>query len=142
MGKSLFSVIAAALFLVFPASLPAADLDITVAGVRNAQGTVRLVVHDKPEKFPSGDATAQLDLAARKGTVRGVMRGLAAGTYGLSLLHDENDNGRMDSNFIGLPKEGYGFSNDARVTLGPPSFAAAAFEVGPGRTSITVHVVY
>ena len=130
------------LFFVFPASLPAADLEITVEGVRNAKGTVRLVLHDKPEKFPRGKATAHLDLAARKGTVRGVLSGLAAGTYGLSLLHDENDNGRMDSNFIGLPKEGYGFSNDARATLGPPSFAAAAFTVGPGRTAITVHGVY
>ncbi len=48
----------------------------------------------------------------------------------------------MDSNVVGLPQEGYGFSNDAKVFLGPPSFAAASFKVDPGLTAITVTVVY
>ncbi len=64
------------------------------------------------------------------------------GTYALALLHDENGNGEMDSNFLGLPQEGYGFSNDAKVFLGPPSFEAASFKLGPGRGAITLSVVY
>jgi uncharacterized protein (DUF2141 family) len=58
--------------------------------------------------------------------------GLPAGTYAIGLLHDENDNGKMDTNFVGLPKEGYGASNDAKATFGPPKFKDAKVELGGG----------
>ncbi|HET7544033.1 MAG TPA: DUF2141 domain-containing protein [Polyangiaceae bacterium] len=56
-----------------------------------------------------------------------IFRGIPAGTYGLSAFHDKNDNGKLDTNFVGMPTEDYCASNNARGFMGPPSFADAKF---------------
>ncbi len=68
-----------------------------------------------------------------------VYRNLPAGRYAVSVFQDENGNGRLDKNVVGLPTERYGFSRDAPALLGPPSFGEAAFDV-QADTSITVHL--
>ncbi len=65
-----------------------------------------------------------------------------AGTYALVVLHDENMNARADYNWIGLPKEGYGFSNDARGTLGAPSFSQASFAYDGKSLELTITLHY
>ena len=52
-----------------------------------------------------------------------------AGTYAVSYIHDENGNGKMDTNFMGIPKEGYGCSNNAKGFMGPPKWEDAKFEL-------------
>jgi len=61
-----------------------------------------------------------------------VFRGISPGTYGLSAFHDENNNGKLDTNFLGMPVEDYCASNNARGTFGPPSFGDAKFQYGGG----------
>ena len=61
-------------------------------------------------------------------TVSFTFRGVTPGTYAISLLHDENGNGKADKALM-IPKEGFGFSRDAKVRMGPPKFSAAAFTV-------------
>ncbi|HEY3500081.1 MAG TPA: DUF2141 domain-containing protein [Polyangiaceae bacterium] len=56
-----------------------------------------------------------------------VFRGIPKGTYGLSAFHDKNDNGKLDTNFFGMPTEDYCASNNARGFMGPPSFEDAKF---------------
>ena len=70
--------------------------------------------------------------------------GLPAGSYAVSVLHDENSDGKMDFNWIGVPTKGYGFSNDAKaVLLAPPSFHAASFDYdGRGLLAISINIVY
>jgi len=51
---------------------------------------------------------------------------IVPGTYAFAVIHDENMNGKLDTNSLGVPKEGYGFSNDAKTSLGAPSFSAAS----------------
>jgi uncharacterized protein (DUF2141 family) len=74
---------------------------------------------------------------ARANTARPVclFRGVRPGTYGLSAFHDKNGNGRLDTNFLGIPTEDYCASNDARGFMGPPSFEDAKFTYtgGSGR---------
>ena len=53
---------------------------------------------------------------------------LPFGKYAISIFHDVNDNEELDANFIGIPKEPYGFSNNPKSSFGPPGFDAAAFE--------------
>lgn len=120
----------------------AADLSVTVTGIRNGQGILRMAVFDNARDFPTGDDVQSLDLPARAGTLGGHFRNLAPGTYALALLHDEDGNGGMSYNRIGWPKEGFGFSNDAKVILIPPKFAAAAFEVPAEGAAITLRVQY
>jgi hypothetical protein len=52
---------------------------------------------------------------------------IAPGTYALVISHDENTNGKLDTNWLGVPTEGYGFSNDATALLGAPSFLCRQF---------------
>ncbi|MEO7035441.1 MAG: DUF2141 domain-containing protein [Polyangiaceae bacterium] len=61
-----------------------------------------------------------------------VFRGVPKGVYGISAFHDQNNNGKLDTNFIGLPTEDYCASRDARNTFGPPSFADAKFSYTGG----------
>jgi len=64
-----------------------------------------------------------------------------AGRYAISLLHDENGNGKADMTLF-LPKEGFGFSRDAPVRMGPPSFNSAAFVVGDTAIQQTIRMRY
>jgi uncharacterized protein (DUF2141 family) len=64
------------------------------------------------------------------------------GAYAISAYHDANRNGRFDQSFIGLPQEGYGFSNNPSTLLGPPSFRAARFVVPAEEARITIRLSY
>ena len=106
----------------------AANLTVTVKDVRNANGSVLIAVYDlsgfgKPEL-----AKAKQKAGANAGEVKFVFQGLPAGKYAVAAFHDENGNGKLDRNSLGVPTEGYGFSNDAQGTTGPPNFNQAAFD--------------
>ena len=64
---------------------------------------------------------------AKTGRVEVVFEDVAPGRYGIVVLHDENENRKIDRNFIGLPKEGWGMSNNPRPGFSAPNFEAAAF---------------
>ena len=111
----------------------AADLSIEVRGVRSADGRVYVAVHGPESKdtFPSGDdIVSGLREPARIGTLHFVVNDLPAGRYAVNAFHDENDNGELDTNLVGIPSEGYGFANDPSTTFGPADFEEAAVTVG------------
>jgi uncharacterized protein (DUF2141 family) len=60
----------------------------------------------------------------------------------VSVVHDENANGKLDTNFVGMPREGVGASNDAKGHMGPPKFNAASFPYAAGRLDLKIHVNY
>ncbi len=64
------------------------------------------------------------------------------GEYAIALLHDENDNGKADRVLGMMPKEGFGFSRDAKVRMGPPKFDDAVFEHGEDAQSLTIKMRY
>jgi len=64
------------------------------------------------------------------------------GNYAVSVLHDENQNKDLDTNMLGIPKEGYGFSNNVTGVIGPPSFRKARFHVPARGSSITINMKY
>ena len=64
------------------------------------------------------------------------------GTYALAVIHDENSNGKLDTNWLGIPTEGYGFSNDARGLLGPPTFLAASFSYNGRSVELPISLHY
>lgn len=105
-------------------------LDLAFDSARNTRGMIRICLTSNPRHFPdcSGDATARtLSVPAAQSGAR--FTGLAAGTYAVSVIHDENSNGRMDMTLM-MPREGFGFSRNPRLGMGPPRFQAAAFTVG------------
>ena len=122
----------------------AADLTITVKGVRSADGAVFLAVYDSDKTFmkvPQAKTTRRLN--SSKGDLQVVIHDLPAGKYAIAGYHDENGNGKLDTNEFGIPQEGYGFSNNARGTSGPPKFSEAVFDFdGNGDKAIAFSIQY
>lgn len=106
----------------------AAELTVEVTGLKSAKGQVMLAVYNKSESFLKQPfKVAAVNAQADK--VRLLVADLPAGDYALSVFQDENSNGKLDSNPIGMPVEPYGFSNDVAGNYGPPSFAQAVVQV-------------
>lgn len=103
---------------------------------------VRVALFDNARDFPNGQEILKRNVAARTGEVSVVLDSLPPGTYALALHHDENANGKMDMGLLGLPQEGYGFSNDAPVFLGAPPFSDAAFGVPEEGKAVSIRLVY
>ena len=99
----------------------AADMTIDVTGLKNANGKIMVAVFDNADHFLKQPMrTGTVD--AQTGTVQLLLTGLPPGDYAISLFHDQNGNGKLDKNPIGMPIEPYGFSNDAAGAYGPPTF--------------------
>ena len=108
------------------------NVEVQVWNLRSAEGKVLGCLTAKAKAFPDcgKDANAHQVTVPAGQTVRLTFRNVAPGDYAISLLHDENANGRADT-FLMMPTEGYGFSRDAKSSMGPPEFADAVFTVGP-----------
>lgn len=85
---------------------------------------------------------AEVETPIANGQARHTFKNLSPGTYAIAVYHDENRNDDFDTNFIGLPLEGYAFSNGASVFLGPPSFDAARFVLSAPSMAITIPMTY
>ncbi len=117
----------------------AADLDVVVSGVRDANGRVLAEVCPQ-EQFLDPKCPWRASAAAAPGAVTVHIPNVPPGIYAAQAYHDENGNKQIDRNWIGVPTEGIGFSRDAPFRFGPPSFDDAAFQLGPegGRIALTL----
>ena len=106
----------------------AADLEVTLEQVAGGSGHV-LVAVCTPETFLRRGCPYSGRAPAVSGEAQIVVRGIEPGVYAVQAFHDANDNLELDRNFLGLPKEGMGFSNDAPMRFGPPRFEDAAIEI-------------
>jgi uncharacterized protein (DUF2141 family) len=109
--------------------------------VRNDRGHVLVALCTKAD-FLQPHCRWKGRTPAAKGTVEVTLRDVPPGEYAAQAFHDENDNGTLDRNFFGLPKEAMGFSNNAPIHLGPPRFAVAAFNVGADDVEIAFSLRY
>ncbi len=143
----------ATVMLAMPAT--AAELRLTVNGIHSDNGEILIALFDNPAGFQSAISNAAIrglmpdsgrligtSLRARRGSQSTVFTQLPPGRYAVIIVHDENDNGRLDKDFMGVPTEGYGFGNDAQGFLSAPSFDAAAITVGTGNTSASINLLY
>jgi len=104
---------------------------------------VAVALFESAASFPDQARALEGQLARIEGGKAVVtFSGLSPGLYAMAVLHDENSNGKMDFNFLGIPLEGYGFSNDAAATFGPPSFEAAAFRLVAERSRSSIRLRY
>lgn len=115
-----------------------ASLEISVTGIRKPAGVIRLALCPPNVAFPNCGASAVRTrvLEIEGGGARTVLTGLAPGSYAVSVFHDANGNGRLDS-FAGIPREGYGFSNNPPFRPRAPRFAEGEIVVtGAARTTV------
>jgi uncharacterized protein (DUF2141 family) len=125
------------------AAAGATDLTVTINGTRNATGSIAAGIFNSETSFPKApQAFAAFRIKAQQGTVSFTVHNLPPGKYAVTSYHDENDNGKLDTDVTGLPTEGYGVSNDAREIFGPPQFAKASFELGDQSKTIIVTITY
>ncbi|MEO7917193.1 MAG: DUF2141 domain-containing protein [Dokdonella sp.] len=116
----------------------AADLIVKVTGIRDHKGTLSLAVYDSAESWDNDGKPIAGDRRtpdADEVTFR--FGELLAGTYAVQAMHDANGNGKLDSNFMGMPTEGYGFSNNPKV-MRKAHFDEAAVKVGDEPVTITL----
>ena len=116
-------------------------LEVVVANVKDTTGTVRVGIF-RDEKTFLKDAFVGKIVKAAKGEVKVVFESVPEGKYALSVIHDENRNGELDSNMIGIPREGFGFSNDAMGMFGPPGFEKCEFVITAEAKKMTVTMRY
>ena len=119
------------------------DVSATVIDLRSSKGEVLACLTTRPSTFPecNRDPQARTLRVAAAATVLLDFGPIPPGRYAISLFHDENGNGRLDKRLM-MPREGYGFSRNAPVFMGPPRFASAAFDVGAAGHHETIRMRY
>jgi uncharacterized protein (DUF2141 family) len=121
----------------------AADLTVTVDGVKDGGGYVIAAIYDGERSFlKRPEALASFRIRASQRDVGFSLKNLPPGKYAVGAFHDRNDNGKLDADPSGSPTEVYGFSNDARGAGGPPAFGDAAFELGDQAKAISIRLGY
>jgi uncharacterized protein (DUF2141 family) len=139
--KTMKTAIVVVLAMIAQISYAQVSLEVVVQKVKDGKGNVRVGIF-KDEKTFLKDAAWGKVVKAETGEVRVVFTNLPAGTYGISVIHDENENGDLDSGTFGIPKEGFGFGNDAMGMFGPPSFEKASINIGTEPRIISVAMKY
>ncbi|MDG6079388.1 DUF2141 domain-containing protein [Erythrobacter litoralis] len=120
-------------------------VSVTITDLRNSDGVVRACMTSREDKFPKcrGVATAySAVIRPRTNQVVVTFDDVAPGRYAIALLHDENGNGKADRALGMMPKEGFGFSRDAPVRMGPPKFGDAAFDLDRTDKAMQIRMRY
>jgi uncharacterized protein (DUF2141 family) len=129
-----------------PQKTGTAVLTVKVIGFRNAKGRLDALLFSGPKGFPDEDSRAvdddEVSIDPKTLTAEVVFRNLPPGTYAVTVLHDENMNRKMDSNFFGIPKEGYGSSMNPPKMHRAPKFDEAKFSLSPEGRLIQVKLIY
>lgn len=104
------------------------DITVKVNNLDNNKGKVFIAIYDSEDSFLGNQFKGTIS-DINENSCEVVFENIPQGIYAISLFHDKNDNGKMDSNFLGIPKEDYGCSNNATGFMGPPKWEDAKFEV-------------
>jgi len=113
----------------------ALDIQVSVSQISSDKGALVVQVYDSEDTWLSDETVLSKRYELQPGdsaTTVTIPIELEAGNYALSVYHDENDNKQLDANFIGIPKEPVGLSNDHRPKFGPPKYRKAEVEVKEG----------
>lgn len=122
------------------AETPRADIRLRVVGIGDDSGTVRVALFGSAEAFEANAYSARQQTDATPPVVELVFADLPPGRYAISCFHDRNANEKLDSSFVGMPTEPYGFSRNARGRFGPPAFDDMVFELGEGGADVEIEV--
>lgn len=128
--KISFSIISFNIFLIAFLTVQEPGIQIEIKNLRNNKGHVLLFLFKDGEGYPNNadKALKKVKLTVVNNIASVLFKDLPEGNYAISVLHDENDDLKMNKTVIGLPKEGYGFSNNVMGAFGPPSYSKASFK--------------
>ncbi len=120
-------------------------IHVTIPNIRNNAGSVACALFESPAGFPTEflhSATNIMMIKIRDSQARCNFLDIPPGTYALAVIHDENMDGKLATNFLGVPTEGYGFSSGAKATMSAPSFEAASFSYSGQNLDLTIRLNY
>ncbi|TDE11947.1 DUF2141 domain-containing protein [Dyadobacter psychrotolerans] len=128
-------------FLTFFGSVfsePAVTLKVEIGNLKSSKGKLLIGIYKPGGKFTDGKPVESKIIEVNSKSNQLATFALEPGRYAIALYHDLNGNGVMDKNFVGIPKEPYGFSKDFRPKLSAPSFEDCAFDLPASGKSISV----
>jgi uncharacterized protein (DUF2141 family) len=121
------------------------EISVVVKGLRSDAGTVRCFLYNDESGFPDSEAHIVARAVALPTGHAGTCTFTGVGRdhdYAVVILHDENNDNIFQKNALGMPEEGYGFSNDARARFSAPSYADCKFHFGSGALSLSITTRY
>ena len=118
------------------------SLTVTVSGLRNQKGRVCFSLFADSQGFPSSNSRALQSRCITAVTPAVTFNNLNEGSYAVAVFHDEDGDGVLKRNFLGIPKQGFGFSRNPGIFSGPPSFEDTAVSVKNQSTKIQIQLKY
>ena len=114
--------------LVYSQAQETFSINLSISGMKSDKGDVYIALYNSEKGFLKKTfKTTIVKVTDKKASAS--FTGLLKGVYAISVFHDKNDNKKMDTNFLGIPKEPIGMSNDAKAFMGPPKYKDAKFMV-------------
>ncbi|OIQ28367.1 MAG: hypothetical protein BM564_09870 [Bacteroidetes bacterium MedPE-SWsnd-G2] len=104
------------------------DIEVNITGLSNNEGKMVIALFDNESVFLKTEYKSY-SVDIRNKSCRVVFENVPEGTYAISTFHDENENGKLDTNALGIPNEAYRSSNNEKGSFGPPRWKKAKFEV-------------
>ncbi len=118
------------------------SLTITIEDIRSEEGVLYLAIYQNSDTWLNESATFRQQIVApKKGTMTLSFSNIPAGNYAVSVLHDMNRDKELNTNWLGMPAEAYGFSNNPGFMMRAPRFSECVFSAGPG-SAITIDLVH
>ena len=135
--KTKIQITTLVLFCLSSSAFAQKNLEVTVKNIKETSGTIRVGLFNNEKDFLKKAIEGKVvKVTATEVTV--VFNDLKPGDYAVSVIHDKNENGELDSNFMGIPNEPYGFSNNVMGSFGPPSFEKAKLATDSNKTVINL----
>ena len=122
-------------FFVSIAYAQTGTLTVQISEIQGNEGKISVGLYTNAENFPNAEKTYKgqmVEVTGEKAVA--TFKDIPAGTYGVAVFHDANSNGELDTNFLGIPNEGYAFSNNVFGTFGPPDFEDVTFALDGDKT--------
>lgn len=120
------------------------DLIVKVVNMRNNNGVVRVSLFTSEKGFPSGYEYAHKaqTVEIKLDTLQIVFSDVKFGRYAVAVVHDENENNKVDTNFFGVPREGFAVSNNVEPKIRAPRFQEAVFKFNQSSSPLVLRLIY
>lgn len=112
-------------------------LSIEFEGIKTEKGKLFIALYNSEKDFLKNEMKGSI-VDIKDGKAKATFENLEKGIYAVSSFYDKNDNGKLDTNFFGIPKEPTGLSNNAKGRFGPPKFRDAKFNISTSQTNIKI----